>query len=59
MNNAMKKKLFLVTLLNETSEQPKRKKIWTREIFQRREELGAYHRLVNEMRLADREYFFR
>ena len=32
---------------------------WVRNIFRKREELGEFHRLVQELRNEDREYFFR
>ena len=34
-------------------------KFWVRSIFQKRESLGEYHRLIQELRIEDREYFFR
>lgn len=36
----------------------KRRRTWVRRIFQRREELGQYHRLVQEMAISDRESYF-
>ena len=33
-------------------------KFWVRSIFKKREKLGEYHRLVQELRNEDREYFF-
>ncbi|CAH3176401.1 unnamed protein product, partial [Porites evermanni] len=38
---------------------PRRHRFWVRQIYQKREELGAYHTLVQELRLHDREFFFR
>ena len=38
---------------------PRRHIFWVRQIYQKREELGAYHTLVQELRLHDREFFFR
>ena len=35
------------------------RKCWVRKIFTKRESLGEYHRLVQELRVYDREYFFR
>ena len=32
---------------------------WVREIFTKRKQHGDYHNLVPEMRLADREFYFR
>ena len=38
----------------------RRKSRWrVREIFTRRQELGEYNRLFKELKLSDREYFFR
>ena len=34
-------------------------RFWIRQIFLLREEYGAYHRLMQELREGDREYFFR
>ena len=34
-------------------------RFWVREIFRKREELGMYGTLVPELRIHDREYFFR
>ena len=34
-------------------------RFWVRNIFQQREDLVEYHRLVDELRRFDREYFFR
>ena len=34
-------------------------KFWIRNIYRNRDELGEYHRLVQELKLSDREYCFR
>ena len=34
-------------------------RFWIRQIFLLREEYGEYHRLIQELREGDREYFFR
>ena len=34
-------------------------RFWVQNIFQQREDLSEYHRLVDELRRFDREYFFR
>ena len=39
--------------------QRKAPKFWVREIFQLRMQYGEYHRLIQELRRGDREYFFR
>ena len=44
-------------LLNK--QKKKKKRLWQREIFKRVHEFGAYHTMFNELRLGDREYFFR
>ena len=36
-----------------------RRKIWVRAIFKERKEKGAYYQLINEMRLNDREFYFK
>ena len=36
-----------------------RKKIWIRQIFRQRETKGEFHILVKDLRLFDKEYFFR
>ena len=36
-----------------------KRRFWVRPIFQHRDELGEYHRLVQELHERDREYFFR
>ena len=38
---------------------PSPPKFWVREIFAKREQLGEFHTLVQEMRTSDRESFFR
>ena len=34
-------------------------RFWIRQIFLLRDEYGEYHRLIQELREDDREYFFR
>ena len=34
-------------------------RFWIRQIFLLKEEYGEYHRLIQELREGDREYFFR
>ena len=36
-----------------------RKKIWVRQIFQERDTKGEFHMMVKDLRLFDKEYFFR
>ena len=45
------------TLRRKLTRAPPR--FWVRNIFQKREQLGEYHRLIQELRNEDREYFFR
>ena len=37
----------------------RKRKYWVKNIFRKRNELGAFSTLVNEMRLGDREYYFK
>ena len=37
----------------------KSSRFWVRNIFQQRQDLSEYHRLVDELRRFDGEYFFR
>ena len=63
----LKKKLLLLMILRrrrrrEKSDgrmQKKKKRFWVRDIFKKRMKLGDYHRLFLELKLSDREYFFR
>ena len=40
-------------------ERKKVKRVWVRDIYKTREELGIYHTLVQEMQLGDREFYFK
>ena len=53
--------LLLLVILRRRRRQRQRRKhrFWVREIFQRREQFGWYHTLARELRLSDREYYFR
>eukprot|EP00794_Sanderia_malayensis_P014938 gene14938-16478_t len=58
------KLLLIVALLRRKrkllwKKQYRRKRIWVREIFQERESKGQFHTLLQELRLHDREYYFR
>ena len=64
--NARKKILLMLLLrrrrrrISEVQSKSRRKrKAWVRDIFTKRKELGEYHRLFQELKLSDREYFFR
>ena len=37
----------------------KNRAMWVRDIFKQREEKGAYHALVEELQLGDREFYFK
>ena len=37
----------------------KNRAMWVRDIFKQREEKGAYHTLVQELQLGDREFYFK
>ena len=39
--------------------QPAERQFWVRQIFAKRETLGEFHTLVQEMRTSDRESFFK
>ena len=51
----------LLFVIIATKRQRKRAKhrFWVRKIFLEREKLGFYQTLLSEMRITDREYFFR
>ena len=52
--------LFLqLAILFKMKKKKERKKKWVRELFCKREEKGAFNNLIQEMKLADRESFFR
>ena len=50
--------LQLVVLFKMKKKSRKRKK-WERELFRKREKKGAFNNLIQKMKLADRESFFR
>ena len=55
-----KKKMLLLMLLRSTLIRNRiRKKIWVRQIFQELETKAEFHMLVKDLRLFDKEYFFR
>ena len=63
-----RKKILMLLILRRSSrrrQEERRKPVrrkrrwWVREIFTRRQELGEYNRLFKELKLSDREYFFR
>ena len=42
-----------------TLKKRKKRKYWVRSIYRKREEHGIFHCLVQELRLGDREFYFR
>ena len=52
---------FVLLVLKKQIDRHKRRRhrFWVREIFQRRNEYGVFYTLMQELRLGDREYFFR
>ncbi|KAJ8913890.1 hypothetical protein NQ315_005687 [Exocentrus adspersus] len=55
MNNVLLLSLLLITR-RKNKRTPKR--FWIRDIFKKRQQQGAYHNLLNEMRLTDTEKYF-
>ena len=50
--------LFLILALKRQRRR-KKHKCWVGKIFQERKQRGFYHTLVRELRMHDREYFYR
>ena len=65
LNRRLLLKAQLVLLIAYMRLRKRRKKVkrkhkfWVREIFQNRAQHGQFNTLFQELRLADREYFFR
>ena len=51
--------LQLAVLFKMKNKKERTRKKWVRELFRKREEKGAFNNLVQEMKLAYRESFFR
>ena len=51
--------LQLVVLFKLKKKERRKRKKWVRELFRKREEKGAFKNLIQKMKLADRESFFR
>ena len=51
--------LQLVVLFIMQKKKRRKRKIWVRELFRKREEKGVSSNLIQKMKLADRECFFR
>ena len=50
---------FLTVVHDENVHENTSRRFWVRKIFQERKRYGIYHILTNEVRLFDKEYFFR
>jgi hypothetical protein len=51
--------LLLLLLRRRQMATERRRRVWVREIFQRRQQQGDYHQLLQEIRLSDPESHFR
>ena len=51
--------LQLVVSFKVKKKKRRKRKIWVRELFRKREEKRAFNSLIQKMKLADRESFFR
>ena len=52
--------LLLVLVLRRLREKQKRKRnVWVKQIYRDREKYGAFHTLIHQLRLSDRECYFR
>ena len=51
--------LQLVVLFKMKKKKRRKRKIWVRELFRKHEEKGTFKNLIQKMKLADRESFFR
>ena len=51
--------LTLLVMLEKMENEDTGRRFWVRKIFQERKEYGLYHILTDELRLFDKEYFFR
>ena len=58
---ALKGKTFLqlMVLFKMKKKEKRKRNKWVRELFRKREEKGAFNNLIQKMKLADRESFFR
>ena len=66
MDDFLEDDLLLLLLLRRRKKRALRRALkrtkrmfWVRNIFRKCEKLGEFHRLVQELRNEDREYFFR
>ena len=51
--------LALLVMLDKVENEDTGRRFWVRKIFQERKKYGLYHILTDELRLFDKEYFFR
>ena len=51
--------LSLLEMLEKVENEDTGRRFWVRKIFQERKKYGLYHILTDELRLFDKEYFFR
>ena len=51
--------LQLVVLFKMKKKKRRKRKKWVRELFRKQEEKGAFNNLIQKMKLADKESFFR
>ena len=53
--------LRFALIMDDNGKKKKKRKhrFWVREIYRKREEQGAFSNLLRELRLDDREYFFK
>ena len=51
--------LQLVVLFKMKKKKRRKRKKWVQELFRKREEKGAFNNLIQKIKLADRESFFR
>ena len=51
--------LLWYRLRKKRFQKEKRRKYWVRPIFKKRKLFGEFHQMLNELRVTDREYFFR
>ena len=49
----------LLVMLDKVENEDTGRRFWVRKIFQERKKYGLYHILTDELRLFDKEYFFR
>ena len=51
--------LALLVMLDKVENEDTGRRFWVRKIFQERKKYGLYHILTDELRLFDKDYFFR